>query len=270
MEKTKKPDYRLFCIGLCLLVFGTLFFRWNDGFYDIAITNLFYNNALPPGERFFLAKAQPWLWFKENDATFMLVLSIPLVAMLITGLLKPGYRPLAKYSIFGLSSVIVGPGLLVNTIFKGFWGRPRPSQTILWPNSNTPDDLPFYKVWDPAFLHGMDKASFPCGHASIVIVYIVVFYIFMNPEISAHLIGEFRSWKIKLFMVMKYLGLFIAFVGGFFMGITRIVQGAHFASDVLWAFGMVLLANWFLYYYILKIPQWELCEMAKKSNRELC
>lgn len=264
MKEMRKPNYFLFCIGVLILIIGTIIFRINDGSYDIAITETFYDAASPVGERFFLAKAQPWDWFKKNDESFALMLIIPLIAMVIVGTVNPKYKPLIKYGLFGITSVIIGPGLLVNVIFKGYWGRPRPSQTYIWPNSEDADNLPFYKVWDPAFLDGLDKTSFPCGHASIVIVYIVVFFILMNPENAAFLIGEYKVWKIKFFIFLKYAGLFIASVGGFLMGMTRIVQGAHYASDVLWAFGMVLLVNWVLYYFAFKIPQWENTELKKR------
>jgi len=257
LSKSDSPNYGLLALSILILLAGTLFFRWNEGIFDRAITDYFYRADLPAGERFFLAKTQPWLWFKQNDGTFALVLTLPLLALLIASYLNPLFRRFRRMAGFGLASVLVGPGLLVNLIFKGLWGRPRPSQTLLWPDSATPDNLPFYKIWDPAFLDGMDKSSFPCGHASIVIVYIVLFYIFRNPKSLAAYFDESRQWKVFLFSGLKYLGLFISFIVGGLMGLTRIVQGAHFASDVLWSFGMVLLTNWIFYYFVFKIPQWE-------------
>lgn len=252
-----QPNWLLFGIGILILVAGTIFFRLDAGAFDIAVTKLFYNADLPAGQRFFLAKTEPWLWMKKNDSTFAVFLLVSLIIGLITGLSNRKYRSLVKYSLFGIVSGLLGPGILVNFLFKGYWGRPRPSQTVLWPDSIRPDNLPFYKVWEPAFLDGLDKASFPCGHASIVVIFIVFFYIFKQPDVTAHLFGEFRQWKVKLFTSLKYTGLFIAFPGGLLMGLTRIIQGAHHASDVLWTFGMVLLTNWGLYYFVFKIPQWE-------------
>jgi hypothetical protein len=34
------------------------------------------------------------------------------------------------YGLFILLSVILGPGLLVNLVFKDHWGRPRPRQVV--------------------------------------------------------------------------------------------------------------------------------------------
>ncbi|MBN1350105.1 phosphatase PAP2 family protein [candidate division KSB1 bacterium] len=264
--ENRQPDYRFFCLGVFVLIAGTIVFRANGGALDIAITNFFYNADLMPGNRFFLARLQPWDWFKKNDSTFAIVLIFPLAFMLVLGLIRSSFRGLVRYASFGLSSVLIGPGLVVNVLFKGFWGRPRPSQTLIFADSLTPDELPFYKVWQPAFLDGLDKASFPCGHASIVIAYIVIAYIFINPQISSRLFGEFRPWKLKLFIGLKYFGLVLAFAGGFVMGLTRIVQGAHFASDVLWSFGMVLLVNWIVYYFVFKIPQWEMKIMTQTAD----
>lgn len=266
--KFSEPDWNLFYFYILILVVGTIFFRLDAGKYDIEMTNLFYDSAQPPGDRFFLGKEEPWNWLRKNDDTFTFLLVLPLFLSLIASFIKAEFKYLRKYSLFGLTSVLLGSGLLVNILFKGYWGRPRPREVLWWPDSINADNLPFYKVWDPAFIDGFDSKSFPCGHASIVIAYIVIFYIFKHPEILAKISGEVRSWKIKLFTAFKYIGWSVAFIGGGLMGFTRIVQGAHFASDVLWSFGMVLLSNWILYYFVFKIPQWERAALTKRIKNE--
>lgn len=254
---TKQPNYTLLWLSIALLIIGTFVFRYNGGAVDKYLINLVYSSDAPAGERFPVGKMQPLYWLNRNDSTFTIVLSLILLGMLGLGLTKKKYKALVKYAAFGLVSFIVGPGLIVNAIFKELWGRPRPSQTVLWPNSETPDNLPFYKVWDPAFLDGMDKPAFPSGHVSVTVIYIVIFYIFKNPETAAYLIGEFKEYKVRLFTAFKYTGLALAFPGGIIMGFARMSAGAHHPSDVFWTFGMVLLINWIFYYYVFKIPAWE-------------
>jgi len=266
-DMSRAPNFRLFWLAMILLILGTLLLRFDNGKVDICITSAFYNAELPAGERFFLANEMPWYWLKQNDDSFTVALMVILLFLLAVGLVNQKYRPCIRYSFFGLTSMIIGPGLLVNVLLKGYWGRPRPSQTVLWPDSETPDNLPFYKVWDPAFLDGLDKASFPCGHASIVVVYVILFYIFKHPETIAYITDSQHAWQIKLFFFAKYSGLVIGFIGGGIMGFARIVQGAHHASDVLWTFGIVLLVNWSLYYYVFRIPGWE-NNLQMKKNRE--
>ena len=262
----REPDFRLFWIGIIFLIMGTIFFRFDGGKYDILITDHYYHVELPVGERFFLARAEPWATFKKNDGTFTVIPVIFCFYLIGTGLIIPKQRPLVRYGSFGLLALIIGPGLLVNVLFKGFWGRPRPSQTNLWPNSLAPDNLPFYKVWDPAFADGLNNTSFPSGHVSAVVVSVVLFYMFKHPATMARISGDYAELKIKLFTVIKYAGLIIAWAGGILMGFARIVQGAHHASDVLWSYGMVIPVTWGLYYYVFRIPAWEQKQGQKKPE----
>ncbi len=266
--KFNEPDWTLFAVCILILVVGTIFFRLDAGKYDIEITNHFYDATRLTGDRFYLGKEEPWNWLRKNDSTFTLLLVLPLFLILIASFFKSGLKFLKRYALYGLTSVLMGSGILVNVLFKGYWGRPRPREVLWWPDSINANNLPFYKVWDPAFVDGLDSKSFPCGHASIVIAYIVIFYIFKHPEILARITGEVRSWKIKLLIALKYTGWSVTFIGGGLMGFTRIVQGAHFASDVLWSFGMVLLSNWILYYFVFKIPQWERAALTKRIKNE--
>jgi membrane-associated PAP2 superfamily phosphatase len=105
----------------------------------------------------------------------------------------------------------IGPGLIVNGVFKPYWGRPRPHCTI--PFGGDQEFLPvLQKGCD------QDYASFPCGHASMG------FYL-MAPA--------FVFYRRKPWLAMAFLCL------GLVAGITRIVEGSHFASDVLWSGGFV-------------------------------
>ncbi|MBP0573981.1 hypothetical protein J8J27_25110, partial [Mycobacterium tuberculosis] len=64
----------------------------------------------------------------------MLVTRIVIIALVLIGVLKlVGHRFGALLStieyLFLLATLAIGPGLLVNVLLKGYWGRPRPVQT---------------------------------------------------------------------------------------------------------------------------------------------
>ncbi|MHA1510756.1 MAG: phosphatase PAP2 family protein, partial [Promethearchaeota archaeon] len=133
---------------------------------------------------------------------------------------------------------------------------------ILWPNSPDADNFEWYSLWKPAFLEDSslvgEGKSFPSGHVALLAIFIIYFFMFMNPDFWAKLFekGDEKS-KIRIFSVFKWLGLAISIIVGILTGIGRIVVGAHHASDVLWSFGMVWIVNAIFYYLIFQIPKFE-------------
>jgi lipid A 4'-phosphatase len=115
---------------------------------------------------------------------------------------------------FGLL-LIVGPGILVNSVFKPCWSRPRPHATQTFGGPR--DYLP---VWQRG--SGEDDSSFPSGHAA------TGFYL-MAPAFVCY---RRRPWLALGFLLFG-LG------SGAVIGLARVVAGGHFPSDVLWAGGIV-------------------------------
>ena len=265
MKKVKFLRKYLHSIVFCLiLLIGTIILKIQDGAVDKAITNLFYDSGLPLGERFFLENVQPWFFLNEYNDIFAYILYLTLIPMMLIGLIyykkKKGY--LLKYGLYGFVSAFVGVVVFVNFIFKDLYGRPRPRQTSLWPNAIDAEMWDFYSVWEPAFLKDpslIDAGkSFPSGHVSLMAVFIIYYFIFMNPQLWAKLVSFGKAeTKIKIFSILKWMGLTMSIVVGFLTGIGRIVVGAHHASDVLWAFGMVYIVNAILYYWVFRMPQYE-------------
>ncbi len=255
--------YRFFILFGGILLVGTLLLKFNDGQLDKAITSLFYDDSLPLGSRFYLENVQPWLFLNDYNDIFEYVLYVTLIPMMIIGVIK--YKTLGyllRYGLYAFLSAVTGVLIFVNMIFKDFYGRPRPRQTNLWPNSENADMWEFYSVWEPAFLKDpslIDAGkSFPSGHVAVVVVFIIFFFIFMHPEFWAGKIQRGKTEvKIRIFTIFKWTGLAISVILGILTGIGRIVVGAHHASDVLWSFGMVYIVNAILYYWIFRFPQYE-------------
>lgn len=124
-------------------------------------------------------------------------------------------RPSLKLLSFPLLVFIVGTGLIVNGVFKSFWNRPRPRETQLFTGS-----LQFV----PPFVFCPNRpirknASFPSGEASV---------------------GFAFFGFLPLFRRRRSV-LLISIIFGCAIGLIRIVQGAHFLSDVFFS-------GFFLYY----------------------
>lgn len=176
---------------------------------DIAIEDLFYS----PDKGWFLGRANPWDFLYRYG-------NIPGLALASAGLIVFAWsffcRKVLKYrkaALFLGLVMILGPGLVVNTAFKHYWGRPRPRQI---------QDFGGTQQYLPVLQKGIsgEGKSFPSGHAS------VAFYLF-TPFFFVR--RNAKGWALFfLFLGVSY---------GILMGLTRMVQGGHFPSDVVWAGG---------------------------------
>lgn len=111
--------------------------------------------------------------------------------------------------------LIVGPGIVVNVLFKPYWSRPRPHATVPFGGERE-----FLLVWQRG--SGQEDSSFPSGHAAMG------FYL-MAPALVCY------RRQPRLAAAFLLLGL----ASGTVIGLARMVAGCHFPSDVLWAGGLV-------------------------------
>ena len=113
---------------------------------------------------------------------------------------------------FVLLSIIVGPGIVINGLLKPYYNRVRPYSIQEFGG----------KFQESTFLipSGVGN-SFPSGHVSVGFIFLVLFYLFYYKQPK-----------------QAYYGLSFACVLGGILGMTRISQGGHFLSDVLWAYAI--------------------------------
>ncbi len=209
-------------LGLPLLVLLalTLLFRASD--LDMQAARYFYHAG--EGWRF----KDFWLWqllYKRGMIPGVLIGVIGLGGLLL-GLKLSQLRRKWRVYLLLLLLLAIGPGLLVNSIFKDHWGRTRPKHVIEFGGH-----LPFLKVWERGE-PGASK-SFPSGHASI----------------GFYLMAPYFVWRKR----RKKLAAGFLIGGtlyGALMGAGRLAQGGHFPSDVLWAWGMVYLSGLLLCYLL--------------------
>jgi len=79
-----------------------------------------------------------------------------LLGLLIAHL--PGHEAWRVNGAFLILSVVIGPGLIINAVFKDHWDRPRPRDVV---------EFGGMLQCTPAPLRGESGESFPCGHCSV-------------------------------------------------------------------------------------------------------
>lgn len=209
-----------FILPLVVLLLLTLLFRWSN--LDLQISGLCWNAA--EGWRF----GDYWFWklmYERGMIPGAVIGVVGLVGLLI-GIKLPKIRRQWRSYLLLVLLLAIGPGLLVNAIFKENWGRIRPKHVVELGGSEQ-----FLKVWERGVAG--EGNSFPSGHGSIG------FYV-----IAPYFVLRLRRARVaKAFLVG---GSFF----GLLMGIARITQGGHFLSDVLWAWGMVYFSGLLLCYLL--------------------
>jgi len=162
------------------------------------------------------------------------------LAVLLGGVLLSRLRGLRLYALFVVAVFILGPGLVVNQVFKEHWGRPRPYEVTEFGGAS---------AYLPPLMKGPDNdgKSFPSGHSSVGFALVVFALIWLRR----------RPW-----LAAAAFGLALT-VGGLF-GLARMAVGDHFLSDVLWSGVMIYAVALALYYAILDIPGRE--DRAMASN----
>ena len=122
--------------------------------------------------------------------------------------------------LFLILSLAIGPGLIVNTIFKDHWGRPRPDMIREFGG-----EASFDPFWKPSSACDQN-CSFPSGHASMA------FYT-MSP---GFVLPRHRR---RIFLAGCGYGLSVS--------VVRMAQGGHFLSDVIASFCVVFTVSYLLY-----------------------
>jgi len=184
---------------------------------ELRIAEQFFDPGI---ERWALAFHQPWDFIYHFTAWPAVVLALCFLLILIRTLVDVKWRVHRRAAAFFVLLMVLGPGVIVNVVLKPNWGRPRPREVTQFAGTE-----PYRPVWSPNF--GGVGNSFPSGHASAG-------FFMMAPYFML------RKRRRKL-AARLWLAGGVAF--GLFVGLGRMVQGGHFASDVLWSAGIVYLLS---------------------------
>jgi len=190
---------------------------------DLAVSGWFYS----PGEGFALAHLPLFVAVLKGLPYPAIGAAVLAVLLAASGLLTRhtwlGATP--RVAAYLVTTLALGPGLLVNTLLKDHWGRARPHQIIEFGGSA--HFTPVAMVADQCDRN----CSFPSGHAALG--FWLIAFAFAAP---AH-------WRP--------VAVAAALLVGSLVGLMRIAQGAHFLSDVLAAALIVVILNLFLKRLIL-------------------
>ncbi|MFP4474775.1 MAG: phosphatase PAP2 family protein [Desulfatibacillaceae bacterium] len=218
--------------GLFLLLVAATWLLVATG-ADLAASRHFYCGP----EGFCHGAEQPWLWLYEYGTMPGLLFTLAGLGLWFVAMARPKYAPWRRYALLVVLTTVIGSGVFVNSLLKPYWGRPRPEQTAQF-NGHWEYRTPF----SPG-IPGKGR-SFPSGHASMGFAFVSLVFWHRRSRAAAYAGGAVTA---------GYGGM---------VGAARIVQGAHFLTDVLWSFGVMTLTAGVLYYFVLRIPQGEEREPA--------
>lgn len=187
---------------------------------DIEMEKWFYS----PDAGWVFGQELPWSFLYHYGNIPAILLSVSGFLVFVVSFFNKKIIAYRKIGLFLVIFMILGPGLLINTVFKDHWGRPRPADIVNFGGGET-----FRHVWERG-QPGQGK-SFPSGHASVGFFLFSPFFIL-------------RKTSLKWAAFFLCLGIFY----GLLMGTGRMIQGGHFPTDVLWSGALTYLTGLTLYY----------------------
>jgi lipid A 4'-phosphatase len=215
-------------VGVYLLLVSVFFLMFPS--VDLWASGLFYSETGG-----FTAQSVSFLRrFRHLGPFLVKIVSVLCVGVLLLKLLFPGRSPLMplRAPVFLLSTLILGPGVLVNLVLKNNWGRPRPVMVDLFGG-----DMPYQPVWLPT--NWCDtNCSFVSGEASAG-MWLVAALVLVAPV----------AWRLALLCFLVPLGLLLS--------LNRIAFGGHFLSDTMLSWGLTLLVVLAVYRFLyVQAPRW--------------
>lgn len=219
--------YGLWMLGLgfiCLVLLGT----WADA--DRRFSSYFYAPEAP--HRWFLQTAVPWIWLYRYGEAPTWLLAVSAAVVWCGGRRRRAWVRYRRACALCVLAVALGPGVLVNGTLKPLWGRPRPHQVEIFGGPRA-----YQPWWQPGQLGG--GRSFPSGHAAMGYVLVVGTYL-VAPRRRPWLRGGVLGGALTY---------------GSLLGLTRIIQGGHFVSDVLWSGSLMCFTVATLHAVLPAMPQ---------------
>jgi membrane-associated PAP2 superfamily phosphatase len=186
---------------------------------DLQIAQLFFD----PASKRFLAAANPYVALLRDHGYVALVTCVSAVAAaVVTRMLRRPQRIApGRVVLFLVSTLALGPGLLVNGVLKEHWHRPRPVQVTEFGGTHT-----YVEWWNPRGSCERN-CSFVSGEASAAAWMFAPAMLVPPP------------WRIAAFAGAAIFTLVIS--------LSRMAAGAHFFTDVLFAVLLTLSLIWVLH-----------------------
>jgi lipid A 4'-phosphatase len=193
--------------ALCLLMFV-------PGL-DVGFSKLFYAQ----GAGFFLDKHRLLGFVREAAPVLIIGTFLFFLLLWIAGLvLRQSFLGMTTRRIAYLTAtLLIGPGLLVESFLKSHWGRARPNDTVFFGGEAA--------FTPPGWIaqECSHNCAFVSGHAALG--FWLSAYGFLLPA----------PWRRQ--------GVIAGLVVGAAIGLVRVAQGAHFLSDIVFAGAFILAIN---------------------------
>jgi len=180
---------------------------------DLQLAGLFFE----PAQQKFLAAINPYVAKMRDNGFIALITCISfVVAAVVTRMLRRPTRVIPGRVVFFLvSTLVLGPGLIVNGILKEQWHRPRPVHVTEFGGT-----MAYVDWWDPRGACER-KCSFVSGEASAAA------WMFAPAMLTP------PQWRIAAFAGAALFTLVIS--------VSRMAAGGHFFTDVLFAVILMLI-----------------------------
>ena len=196
---------------------------------DLQVSNYFYDSATQsfPANHWWWVK---WIYVYTPEINKLVTMSA--IVLLLVTVFRPqmvGVRWRKGVAAWLLMTVI-GVGFLVDWVLKDHVGRPHPYQTL--PYNGTKDFVPVFH-YQPLCDH---NCSFVSGHAAGGFVWMAW--------------GMWRGRRVR----QRWLWTGVA--AGALIGATRVMQGGHFLSDIIfsgwfmWLTYQLMRNAWLRYRYV--------------------
>ncbi len=212
---------------LAVALVGSVVFAYPS--LDIAAARVFFRPDSM--DHWPLARELPWSVLYRAAPWITASLVLGGLVVLAAGFAR-NRIPWRRHAIFLILSVVIGPGLLINAVFKDHWARPRPREIVQFGG-------PLQYVRAP--LPGNESgASFPCGHCSVGFLYGAGWWI----------------WR-KRSPLAAQASLAVGVVVGTSLGFGRMAAGGHFLSDVIWSAILAYGICHVLYFHVLRLDRYD-------------
>ena len=186
---------------------------------DLILAEPFFN----PATRHWIAYQPPGSSMRYLAFWLIVGIAAPAVIAVMLKLLLPRWRMIipGRAAVLMIATLAVGPGLLVNVIFKDHWGRPRPNDVTEFQGT-----MHFVPWWDPRG-ECVKNCSFVGGESSGA---------FWTMAPAAVVPPQWRA-----------LAYGAALTFGSAVGLLRVAGGGHFVSDVVFGGIFVFLLIWIVH-----------------------
>ncbi|MBB98162.1 MAG: phosphoesterase PA-phosphatase [Rhodobacteraceae bacterium] len=205
---------------------------------DQAASGLFYDT----GAGFWAASDPLFMRLRELGPFLVKLVAVAALGVLVAAAAVPRLPDWMslRAPLFLLSTLALGPGVVVNAVFKNNWGRPRPNAVDLFGG-----DAPYVEVWRISD-YCERNCSFVSGEASSGLWLVTL--AFLAPP----------RWRIGILCVVLPLCLALS--------ANRVAFGGHFLSDTLLSWGITLLVILGLYQLFYRSPPGFLTEAALRRG----